>query len=124
MIAGLAGVAGHGVAVDAHQPLGLADAAALGDVLQDGDGLLASQMGMEQRGPLAFGEAIAARAAPEEADRVILAVMAADGEVFSAPESMIGALGIQAAEAREVIHGPPPTIYRGPRASSCDSASG
>jgi len=109
VVAGLADVAGHGVAVDPHQSLGLADAAAIGDVLQDGDGLLASQMGVEQRGPLAFGEAIAARAAPEEANRGGLAIVATDGEVFAAPDAVIGALGIQTAEAREVVHGPPPT---------------
>jgi hypothetical protein len=98
MLAGLAGVACHGVAVDSHEPLGLADAAAFGDVFQDGGGLLPGQVGMEQRGPLAFGETTATGPTAEEADRVVLAVMAADGEVLSAPEAMIGAIGIQAAE--------------------------
>jgi hypothetical protein len=124
MVARLAGVSGHGVAVDAHEPLGLADAAALGDVPQHGRGLLLGQMGMEQRGPLAFGEPIAAGATAEEADRVALAVMAADGEVFSATDAMIGALGIQAAEPREVIHGSPPTTYHASRDRICDNASG
>jgi hypothetical protein len=78
VVTGLAGVTGHRVAVDAHEPLGLADAAAVGDVLQDGDGLLPGQMRVEQRGALAFGEPIAARATSEEADRGRLAVMAAD----------------------------------------------
>jgi len=112
MVARLAGVSGHGVAVDAHEPLGLTDPAALGDVPEHGRGLLLGQMGMEQRRALALGEAIAAGATAEEADRVALAVMAADGEVFSATDAMIGALGIQAAEPGEVIHGPPPTTHR------------
>jgi len=97
--------------VDPDEPLGLADAAALGDVLQDRRGLLGGQVGMEQRRPLAFGELRAAGATAEEADRVVLAVMAADGEVFPATDALIGALGIQAAEPREVIHGPPPSAY-------------
>jgi len=108
VIAGLAGVAGHGVAVDAHEPLCLADAAALGDVLQDGDGLLPGQVRVEQRHPLAFGGPTAAGPTAEEADRVVFPVVAADGEVFAVPDAMIGAVGIQAAEPREVIHDPPP----------------
>jgi len=118
MLARLAGVAGHGVAVDAHQPLGLADPAALGDMFQHGRGLLPGQVRAEQRGRLAFGEAIATGATPEEADRVVLAVVAADGEVFAAPDAMIGASGIQAAESREVVHGLPPTTYPTIRAKS------
>ncbi len=110
MVAGLADVAGHGVAVDPHEPLGLADAAALGDVFEQGDGLLLAQVGVEHRSALAFGEPIATGATSEEADRSGFAVMTADREVFPAPDAMIGALGIQAAEPREVIHGPPPTM--------------
>jgi hypothetical protein len=124
VVAGLTGVAGHRVAVDADEPLGLADAAAVGDVLQDGDGLLSGQMGAEQRGALAFGEPIATGTTSEEADRVGLAVVAADGEVSPAPQGVIGAVGIQAAEPREVVHGPPPTTYQATRALSCDSGSG
>jgi hypothetical protein len=124
VVAGLAGVSCHRIAVDPHEPLGLADAAALGDVFQHGRGLLLCQVGMEQRCALAFGEPVAAGTASEEADRVVLAVAAADGEVFSAPDAMMGATGIQAAEAGEVVHGPPPTTYHAIRAESCDFASG
>jgi hypothetical protein len=111
MVARFAGVAGHGIAADAHQSLGLADAAAVGDLLQDGDGLLPGQVGMEQRRRLAFGEPVATGTTSEEADRVAFAVVAADGEVFTAPEAMVGALGIQAAEPSEVVQGPPPATY-------------
>jgi hypothetical protein len=99
VVAGLAGIAGHGIAVDPHQPFGLANAAPLGDVFEEGRGLVLGQMGTEQRGALAFGGAIAAGAASEEADRGVLAVAAGDGEVFTAPDAMIGASGIQAAES-------------------------
>jgi len=118
MVAGLAGVTGHGVAVDPHEPLGLADPAAFGDVLEHGGGLLLGQMRAEQRGRLAFGEPIATGTTAEEADRVVLAVVAADGEVFAATDAMIRALGIQAAESSEVVHGPPPTTYHTIRARS------
>jgi hypothetical protein len=124
VIAGLAGVSGHGVAVDAHEPLGLTDAAPLGEMLQDGGGLLPGQMRAEQGGALALGEPIATGAASEEADGVALAVVAADGEVFPAPDTVIGAFGIQAAEPGEVIHGPPPATYHADGSKSCDSASG
>ncbi len=81
------------------------------------------QVGMEQSGAVAIGESIATGPTAEEADRVALAVMTADREVFSVPDAMTGALGIQAAEAREVIYGPPPTTYHVPRTISCDSSS-
>jgi hypothetical protein len=115
VVAGRAGVSSHGVAVDAHEPLGLADAASFGDVLQDRGGLRLGQVRVEQRGALAFGESIAARAAAEEADRVVLAVAAADGEVFPAANAVLGALRIQAAESGEVVHGPPPATDLGDR---------
>jgi hypothetical protein len=121
MVACLADVAGHRIAVDPHEPLGLADSASLGDVLKDSDGLLPGQVGMEQRCPLAFGESTAAGATSKETDRAVLAVMAADREVFPTPRTVIGTLRIQAAEAREVIHGPPPTTYPAMRASICDT---
>ena len=124
VVAGLAGRAGHGVAVDAHQAFGLADTASLGEVLQDGGGLLLGRMLTERRGPLAFGETIAAGAASEKADRGVLAVATGDGEVFAAPDAVLGTVGIQAAESREVVHGPPPTAYLAIRARSCDAESG
>jgi hypothetical protein len=111
MAPGLAAVARHGVAVDLHESFGLADAAPLGDMLQHGDGLLRREVGAEQRSALALGEPVAVRPAAEEADRRGLAVVAADGEVFPAPDAMIGAPGIQAAEPREVVHGPPRVTY-------------
>jgi hypothetical protein len=124
VVAGLAGVAGHGVAVDPHQAFGLANSASLGEVLQDGGGLFLGQMRTEQRGPLAFGEAIAAGAASEEADRGVVAVATGDGEVFAAADAVIGTSGIQAAESSEVVHGPPPATYPTIRARSCGPESG
>jgi hypothetical protein len=124
MLARFAGITGHGIAVDAHQPFGLADPAALGDVLQDRSGLFPGQVGMEQGCALAFGKPIATGATAEEADRVFLAIVAADGEVFPPSDAMIGTRGIQAAEPREVIHDLPPVTYLGDRTTGCDSLSG
>jgi hypothetical protein len=108
MDTGFAGIASHRVAVDPDQPFGLADAAAFGDMFEDGDGLLFGEVRVEERSALAFGETIAAGAASEESDRVIFAVAAADGEIFATPNAMIGAWAIQAAELSEVIHGEGP----------------
>ncbi len=124
MVSRLAGVASDGVAVDPHEPLGLTDATVVGDLPQDGDGLLLGQVRVEQRGAPAFGEAIAAGAASEEADRGGLAVVTADGEVVTDPDAMVGAAGIQAAEAREVVHGPPPATYVAGKSMGCDFSSG
>jgi hypothetical protein len=109
VVAGLTDVTGHRVAVDPHESLGLADAAPLGDVFEQGRGLLLGQVGVEHRSALAFGKPIATGATSKEADRSGFAVVAGNGEVFAAPDAVIGALGIQAAEPSEVIHGPPPT---------------
>jgi hypothetical protein len=124
MVTGFAGVACHGIAVDTDEPLGLANAAAFGDVCQHVDGLLLGQVGMEQRSSLAFGEPDRAGSTAEEANRVVLAVMFADREVFPAPDTVIGTVGIQATEAREVIHGPPPAMYLIVSSKGCDSSLG
>jgi hypothetical protein len=57
VLPGLARQPHHGVAVDADEAFGLPDAVALDQMLEDRDGLLAGQARVEQRGPLAFGEA-------------------------------------------------------------------
>src|SRR5262249_54023373 len=60
VLAGQAGQAPDGVLVDADQACGLADAAAVGEVLQDRQERVARQAGVEQRRALAFGEAVLA----------------------------------------------------------------
>ena len=64
--AGLEAEADDGVLVDADQAAGLADAAAVGQVPQDRDGLVAGQAGVEQGRALALGEAGLAGAAAEQ----------------------------------------------------------
>ena len=106
VLAGEPGVADHGVAVHLHQPGGGADAVAFGEVLEDRGGLLLGQLRAEEGRPLAFGEPSLAAAAVEQPPELVLAVEGADGQVIAASLAVVGALGVQAAEARQVLgHG-------------------
>ena len=91
--------------MDVDQASGLPDAAAFGEVLEDGASLLLGEVGVEQGRTLALGEAVFAGLAVEQSDVMVLAVAAADGEVCGVASAEGGAMGILAAEAREVVHG-------------------
>jgi hypothetical protein len=56
----LQGIADDGVFIDTGQPRRLSDAAAVVQVLEDGEGLVVRQAGAEQGGAGAFGEAVQA----------------------------------------------------------------
>jgi hypothetical protein len=92
-----------GVAVDADEAFGLADAAALDQVLEDRDGLLRRQAGVEQRGALAFGESGVARLAVEQADMPLLSIAITDREVAGIASAVERADRVEAAEAREIV---------------------
>jgi hypothetical protein len=92
--------------MDLEQSGRLEDATAFGDGLEDRGDLVLGQMGAVQRGALALGEAVAAGAAREQAGLPVLAEPAGDGEVSGAAAAGVGASGIEATEAREVVHGP------------------
>jgi hypothetical protein len=109
MSPGAEGVADDGVLVDMDQAAGLADAAAVGEVGQDGLGLVVGQSAVEQGRAFAFGEARLAGLAVEES-ALVLAVPAADGEVALAAMAVGGAVGVLAAKAAQVVvHGGPGT---------------
>ena len=110
MLAGDPAQAADGAAVHLAEPAGLADAAPLGDVLQDRFDLLRRQSRVEQGRPLPLGEAGLAGAAAEHASLLVGAVAAGHGQVSGPPLAMLGAVGIQAAEAREVVHGAAPPV--------------
>ena len=93
------------IGMDLDQASGLSDAAALGEVLEDGVRLLVGQMGMEQGRALAFGEAVRASVAVEQTDVVVLAVVGTDREISGVALAVEGAIGLLAAEASEVVHG-------------------
>jgi len=105
VVPGQAGQSDDRVAVDADEPLGLSDAAALAQVLEHGAGRVVGQVGVEQGRALALGEAVLAAVAVEQPDVVLLAVAGTDGEVPGAPMAVEGALGVLATEANEVVHG-------------------
>jgi len=98
MLTGDAAVAGDGVGCDPAETACLSDAAPLGDVLQDRFDLLRGEPGVEERCPLALGEAGLAGAASEHASGLAGAVAAGHGQVFGAPLAVVGAVDIQAAE--------------------------
>jgi hypothetical protein len=99
-----------GAAVHLAESAGLADAAPLGDVFQDRLDLLRRQSGIEERRPLAFGEASLASVASEHTPGLFGPIATGDGQISGSPLAMLGAVGIQAAEAREVVHGAAPPV--------------
>jgi RHS repeat-associated protein len=103
--AGEQGQARDGVLADADQPGGLADAAAIGEVSEDGQELVLRQVGAEQGRALALGEAGAAGGAVQQAVLVVAAVAHADGEVSAVTPAVVGAVGVETAEAAEVVQG-------------------
>jgi hypothetical protein len=78
MLSDDAGQASNGVGIDADQTSGAADATALVEVLEHGEGLFFGEMAVEQGRALAFGEAIFARLAVEQPDVVLLTVARTD----------------------------------------------
>jgi hypothetical protein len=105
MSPGGVGEAEDGVAVDAEEASGLADAVAFGQVVQDRGGGGLGQMAAVQRGALAFREAGAAGVAVELPELLVLADAAADGEVAGVTPAVEPTSGVLAAETGEVVHG-------------------
>jgi hypothetical protein len=99
MVAGPLGVAGHGLAVDAHQPAGLAHPAALVQVLEDSHGLVVREPRPKERRPLAFREALPALGATQQA-AVVLAIVADQDNVAVVTQSIGVTLRIQATKPR------------------------
>jgi hypothetical protein len=100
--AGASGVACGGILGDADESPGLSDAAAVGEVGEDGECLRIGESGVEQRCALAFGKAGPAGAAVQEPP-VLLAVAGADGEGVGPAFPVRGAVGVLGAEARQVV---------------------
>jgi hypothetical protein len=101
--AGLEGVTNDGVLIDARQAGGLADAAAVLEVLEDGEGFVVRQSCAEQGGALALREAQLAGTASEHA-ALMRAVAEGDAEVALAAQAVVRALGVLAAEQVKVFH--------------------
>ena len=98
MGAGQGEVTRDGALVHADEPSGGPGAAALPDVVQDGEDLGVGQSGQLQKGPLAFGELGLAGASGDHTDPLVFTTPAAKGAIPAAPEPGLGALGILATE--------------------------
>jgi hypothetical protein len=105
VLSGGAGEPDDGVAVDADEPPGGADAAALVEVFEHREGLLLGQVAAVERRALALGEAGPAAVAVELTELLVLAEAAADREVAGATSAVERTVRVLAAEAREVVHG-------------------
>jgi hypothetical protein len=110
VIAGDPAQATDGASIHLAEPAGLADAAPLGDVLQDRFDLLRGQPSVEQGRPLPLREAGLAGPTAEHTPLLARAVSAGHGEISGPPLAMFGAVRIQAAEAREVVHRAAPSV--------------
>lgn len=102
--AGPQSIADDRVFIDARQPSGLAHAAAILEVLEDGQGLVVGEADAEEGTAFAFGEAGLAGAADEQAALLGGAVAEADAEVVAAAHAVVRALGVLATKQTEVIH--------------------
>jgi hypothetical protein len=83
--AGPQGVADDGVFIDTDEACGLADATAILEVGEDGEGSVLREPGGEEGGALALGETCLTGAADEQATLLARAVAEADAEVVTAP---------------------------------------
>jgi hypothetical protein len=104
MCAGQHREADHRVLVDTDEATGLAYAAALLDVVQDANGLVLAEPGVKEWRTFAFAEAYLTGAASQQAALLVGPVAEADAEIVQAALAVQGAVGILAAELREVIH--------------------
>jgi hypothetical protein len=103
VLAGPQGVADDRVLIDPRQAGGLAHAAAVLEVLEDGQGLGVGQANAEEGGALALGEALLAGAAGEH-PAAVAAVVEADAEVALAAQTVVLTVGVLTAEQVQLIH--------------------
>lgn len=103
MLAGPEGVADDRVFIDTDQACGLADAAAVLEVLEDGEGLAVREAGAEQGGTFTFGETLLAGATGEHA-ALLPAIAKTDAKVALAAQAVGGAVGVLAAEQVKLVH--------------------
>ena len=96
LIAGEGEVAGYGVPGDPGEATRSADAAALADVVEDGDDLVGRQLGALEGGAFAFGRCLLAGAALDHADPPVATAPAAEINVAVAALNVVGAGGIVA----------------------------
>ena len=94
------------VFVDTDQATGLPHAAALLQVLPDGEGLRFREFAVVQRGALAFTEALLAGAAGQHTALLLGSIAEADAQVAESATAVVGARGVLTAEVFQVVHEP------------------
>jgi hypothetical protein len=104
MVAGQAGQADDGVAMDAHQACGGTDAASFLEVTEDRHDLVVGELGAEEDGPLVFRERVSAGVAAEESVLAPLAEAVVDREVSGVALTGRRTARVGAAEPCEVFH--------------------
>ena len=104
VIAGQAGQADDGVAVDSHQACGGADATAFLEMAEDRHDRVVGEFGAEEDGPLVLGEGVLAGVAAEEPILALLAEAVVDREVSGVALPEGRTLRVGAAAACEVVH--------------------
>ena len=104
VLPGQQGQSGDGVLVDPDESGRLAGPASLGQMLQDGQDLLVRQVGVEERGAVELGEAVLAGPAVEQA-MLGLAEAIDDQQVADISQAVEAALGVAAAEVRQILGG-------------------
>src|SRR5262249_32453111 len=97
----------HCVLVHADQPTGLTHAAAVCQVLEDGDGFVLRQTRVEQRRSFALGKPGLASAAAQQAT-LLGTVTPRDRQIAVPTLAVVMANRILTAEATQVVHGGPP----------------
>jgi hypothetical protein len=109
MVASEEAVADDGVLIDLDQAAGLADTTALGEVLQDGNGLVFGESAIKKRSPFAFREACFTGATAEQA-ALVAAIAHGHGKVAVAAFAVVGAVRVETAEVRKIIHDSPSLV--------------
>jgi hypothetical protein len=104
LLAGDQGQPHDGVLVDADQAAGLANAAALLQMLENGQGFVLGELAVVQSRAFAFREAFLTGAAGEDTAFLVGAVAEAYAEVIQATAAVVGTLRIQTAEGFQVVH--------------------
>jgi hypothetical protein len=94
----------HRVLVDPDQAARLADAAALLEMPEDGEGFLLGEFAAVQRGTLTLRETLLAGAAGEDPALLVGSIAEADPQVVEAALTVIGAITVLAAEDFQVVH--------------------
>jgi hypothetical protein len=82
----------------------------LGDVIEHRFQLLRRNAGVKVRCPFSLGKTDLANATPEHSPLLMRAVATGHGEISGRSFAMLGAIGIEAAEVREVIHDAAPPL--------------